>query len=343
MIRRISALMVVTMLLTVAATSFAAEKVTLKQKFEPGTRWMTTTMNIDQTMSTGPTGAISSKIQQMMVMKMVVEKPNEQGEKTLTMTYERIVQNMSMGKMMNMSFDSAAPDDKQTSPMAQFMKPLVGSKIVVILDKDDKVKEIKGLDEMFGKIGGNAGMAAGMKKSFGDNAVKSMISQSQKMMPTQPVAVGESWKMKDKIEVPVIGELNYDIDLKLIDVSKKNGKNVATIEFSGMMTGTPQELKEMPEMPGGKMELKEMKMTQKGQILFDIDAGRAITTDADQSMTMSMDIQAGEMKNSMNMKQAMKMLTTDTGERNTAAEEKFLPAKKAPQAETPAAEEKKAD
>ncbi|MBS3820794.1 MAG: hypothetical protein GVY16_08835 [Planctomycetes bacterium] len=316
MLKRLALL---TCLLTTAA--FAAEKVSLKQQFQPGTYWITNLSKTDQTMNMGPQ-AMKQAVTQMMVMKLDVGNADAQGNRKAALSYERIVQNMDMmNGQMTMNFDSDKPDN--SSPLAAAMKPLSQATFTMTIDKDDNVTDVTGFSELLGEMQKTnpqaAQMLGQMKDAFGDEQIKQMISQGTQGLPAKQVTVGETWQQKIDMPLPMIGKMALNVDYKLTDVIQHNDRKLATVTFEGK-----GDLKDAAATAKQPLQFSRMDIKQDGRMYFDVAKGRAVRTELNQTTEMAAQAAGGEQGIAMDISQDMQAVILETAERNTEAEKEFL-------------------
>ncbi len=316
--------------LLIAAPALAQDTVDLKPKFQPGTHWLTNFSNIQQTIKMGDQ-TMEQTINMMMVMKMDISEADAEGNRTAKLTYERIVQNMDMmGGQMKMSFDSDKPDNN--SPLAMAMKPLTGAVFTMTIDKNHKITEVKGFEELVADMQKKNPQAANMLKqmedSFSGDQLKQMIGQSAQGMPEKPVAVEESWQQKIEMPMPQIGEMELNIDYVLEDIVEKEGRKLAEITFKGK--GDLKDIEKNANMP---MAFSKMKIDQEGRMFFDVEKGQATRTELNQTMQMVAKAVGGNQGPAMNMAQKMQAVTLQSEKRTTDVEKKYLTTGKLPERE----------
>ncbi|MBN1554443.1 MAG: hypothetical protein JXA11_06840 [Phycisphaerae bacterium] len=277
-------------LCVVAGARADGKTYTLRQQFQPGTYYVVMHMDLLQASIAGPEGQDAKHTQgvdmkQLFVLKMVVEKPDDAGNKTMTLTYARIAQTMKASGMAILQYDSMDPGSAN-SPIGQNYAPLLKAKIKAVLDKDDNITSVSGFDaiwEEMKKANPAMGTMGDMKQSFNDESLKKMIQAGQEYLPTKPVAVGDTWDVEQKIPAPMIGTMTTKMNMKLDSVEEKAGRLTATISVQGTAESENGDRK-------GPMLIKNMAIKQDGHLLFDIQAGRMFSTKMKQLISLSMAI-----------------------------------------------------
>lgn len=302
--------------LAAATIAPAAETCELKLKYPPGTVYQITRMNTQQSMSMSqqPGRTMNTRVQQLMVMKRVISQPDEKGNKTLTVTFERVVQKVTVPGVINASYDSAQPAAGQNARLAQALQPMLKTRMTATINAKGEIVDFKGADQLQGQTGG--------KSPLNNDQLKQMISASAQMLPDKPVAVGESWKVQQKLDSPM-GKLTLDYDVRLKEVKQQGGQDVAVLQFKGTGKGQPGQVQQM-----GPIQAKTVssELKQNGTVHFLIqrgDQGKMIMQQT-VKMVMAMDNPNGPQAQTMQMTtdQQMQISMTVLTERDPQAEDK---------------------
>jgi hypothetical protein len=301
MLKRLLTAACLCVLLTSPALGQDAEPKTyrLAETFSPGERWMLASIMIDQTVDVTMEEAsqvMDQVINQMMVMKMVISEPDENGAKTATLTYERIVQQMNLGDMTGMKqfYDSANPDP--ASPLTPQMKPLTDLRFTITIDKNNKIAAVKGFDELVAKMQEKnpqaAGMLAQMKDSFGDEQIKNLFQQGMEAMPEKPLAVGQTWKQSIPLPVAMIGDVTINAEYELAEVKDVDGRQIGTINID-----SSGELAKQAAAGGpGGMTFEKFDIKQEGTMTYDFQKGRLSHSEIKQTGDMGGSMMGGTMQ-----------------------------------------------
>jgi len=272
-----------------AAKPAAGGAIELKVNFTPGMYVVTkdVTMHVD-TAGDRPT---VSQIHTAMLMDMEVSKPDEQGNRELTVTYRQIKFDQKHGDQSTTYDSSAGASAEQVPPVAKMFEGMVGKKVTVTLDSQGKVSRITGVDEMIASMLQSAGMderaAEGLKQQFGDRIAEETFGQLL-IMPGKPVSRGDSWEVDKQVELPVLGAVQYKQVLTLKDV--KDG--VATVAVKGTLRSVGGKAGAHPAAPS--MMVNEL--TVEGTTLMDIATGMAKRSDVTQKGSLTLTAGEGEEK-----------------------------------------------
>jgi len=297
----------VLILSVVAAAACAGEKITLKQKYPPGTYIMTQDTRMQTTTEMGPGQTMAQKVNMLMVMEMTVGKPDQKGSKKMQIAYKRIKQ--SVEGPVSMSYDSEAPKDSQNPMLAGVYEALLQTRIEATITPEGKVTDVKGFEKMWEELTKSnpaaAPMMKGFKKQFGDEMMEKMFSQSKQMLPDKPVGKGDTWDANLKLEIPMLGRMDIKQKCKLKEIEKTAAGKIAVIDFTGTVTGGAPG--KTTTMGTATMTFKKMDTEQSGTMRMDVDTGMMTRTMMNQKMAMEMSV-TGPDGGQMNM--ATKMAGT---------------------------------
>lgn len=259
----------------------------LRQTFQPGTYYTVTNVDTRQKKTLGEqtdseTNAPEMNVQQIWVVKMIVGQPDEKGSKSIAMTFERFQQTTNMGGEKVAEYDSLASNAKN-DPMDQFFAPLRKAIITIVLDKQDNVVSIEGLEGIWNEqeTPSNAKpMINRLKKSFNVDSLKKMILFSRDFLPAKPVAVGESWSNEQTLPT-MVGNATMPLNMTFTSVDVEEGCHKALIVFSGKT----QEIRRKKNTSADSRDRKiSVDFQQKGMLRFDITAGRIAEANVMQTM-----------------------------------------------------------
>ena len=232
-------------LLGAGATRSAKDKVLLTQRYVPGEYVQTLKMTMDQTIQVGEQ-EIPQKMTMQFAIRLRIGEPEQDGSKKMTLTYERIKQDVEMlGRKM--SYDSAG-EGPQDPNLGRGLGPLLKAKVSMTIGPDGKVKDVAGMDAMWDALAAKdpsmARMTAQMKRGMGDEKIKEMVEKFGDYLPDKPVAVGETWDARAEMEIPVVGAMNMVTTCKLKDIQHKPSGRHAVIDV------TAQAKSEGGQIPG---------------------------------------------------------------------------------------------
>ena len=258
--------------LLLAASAVAQEKHLLRFKFVPDTVvHYSMSQEMDMSINMGAQDMSTKMNMQMFMTTKVKGVKDDAADLEQEITRVKAVMN---NPMMNVNFDS---DDEDSDPgMLEGMADMVGTKTTMRLSSAGKMLDFA-MSEELAEEAEQAGMD-----------LKQMMSQSVTSLPEQPVAIGETWTNTMKMPMGQMGELDMQIENKLVAVDDKH------IVVDQVIKVDTTEV----EMPGGMaLESVEAKGTSK------ID--RRIGMPAELTMNMRMKM-SGQMTMTMDMKQTIR-------------------------------------
>jgi hypothetical protein len=228
-------------------------------------------------------------MEQVVKQQYDVKKLNTDGTFDLTITTKSMKMEQ-VNPMMNMRFDSDNPENNEPEDIMDGLKNIIGKKFDVVVDKQGKVKSvnIEGnlFDGIFDNMPGGEQMATQFESQFGENAIKSSLSQTLGFFPDKPVKVGDTWVKN------TTSEMGMKLDLKTTYTLKERKNGTAIIEFMSDVKTNPNEAP--LEMMGMTMSY-DMKGTMKGMITVDEKTGWAIKNTGEQNMKGKMNMSGAGM------------------------------------------------
>ena len=260
--------------ITTALLLFATlpgQAVELKLKWQPGKRYVF----VQETTSTAtvPMGDLKMETNSRMTQTMYNDVTAHEKGSSVQTSFKSIVMKTMMNGAVAMEFDSSDPA-KSGGLIGDALAPIAKAKFDTIYDKDGKVVEIKGLDEI----------QDAAQMGLGKGELEAMAKQSAALLPGKDVQPGDTWETK--VDVP-LGALGKDAVLKytckLESVGDKDGKKVATISMTGEM--------KMDLNDGGEQLLTVEAKKITGTMIFDLALGQPVETKT--SMKLEMGVPGG--------------------------------------------------
>ncbi|SDB99803.1 DUF6263 family protein [Niabella drilacis] len=204
-----------------AASMLHAQTVTLKFNPANGSRYdviNNNTISIQQTLMGQP---VNMKFGSTVNMHYDIADAG--ADKDLTLTYGPSKMNIDfMGQELVM--DSESPDT--TNAANSMFRSIRGKKIKILIAADGTVKKTEGFEDLAGSINTSDSEAKKMAEElFSEATIKSLLEQSFKMYPKDPVSPGSTWTANIRIEKPYTLTLQNNYTLKKIE----NGKSLVTV------------------------------------------------------------------------------------------------------------------
>jgi len=263
----------------------ADQKIAIRPTFVPGQYVQATTVEMDQQMQTdGQQMAV--KMKQAMALAFDVAKPDSAGEINATLTFKQFTQSITQGKQ-TVSFDSANPDQGDPQ-LAKVLTPLTKATIKVVIGGDGLVKRVAGLDKIWNEMSGETGpLVEQLKKTMGDEMIKTMLEKNSSQLPKQPLAIGGSWTAEQDMEMPVVGKSTMQVTYVLKAIEDTPAGKIAKVELGGNLQTKGKEM----DMGGAKVNIKEMTFQLKGDMAMNtaniLLTSSAITMDGKADMEVT--------------------------------------------------------
>jgi hypothetical protein len=228
-----SAAVAMTLALPVGGADKAGEKITLKQHFAPGEYVETVSLSKDQQVTmAGET--IKDQCTQTVVLCFTFGKPDADGAMQATMAYKRFQATTTQSGRAT-AYDSDRPADTLDSNMTKFFGPITKAKLDITIGSDDKVTDVKGVDELWEEMAKSVPdlepMLFTMKKYFNGDAIKCVVEEIGKPFPAKPVGVGDEWTVDTTMSAPLVGPMHVKQKCVLKDIENTEMGKVAVITF----------------------------------------------------------------------------------------------------------------
>jgi hypothetical protein len=272
-----------------AVGSASKGAVLLKVKWPMGNRYVYR-MDLDQ-QSTNKIPQMPNPIQQNVTMAMTyalaVVKETPEGEHDLEMSFLASEMEVKMGGQTLLSFDSKEnPKDAPPNPMTGSLRKMIGSKLLMHLAPDGKVKEVVGLDEWVNNVAGdNGGPMTQMLNQQFNEAFFRQIADFGRGLSSAPVAPGQSWPFKMEIPAGTVGKIAIDAAITLKRWEDHEDHHCAVLQTKGTMKGTAP-----ATGPMGKMSLEGGNVA--GTSWFDPELGALIDASSEQSLRIKGELPA---------------------------------------------------
>jgi hypothetical protein len=230
------------------------------------------------------------KVSTKMESDYSIEVTDDDGKlKTLKATYDRIALNASLpGRTIEADSDKVDTSNKEAIEepgylMNAMFGALKGKSFTMKVDKEGKVMEVKGMNEIAQAMISGLNIKEELKpmaqqafsQQFNEQNIKDMFSQSFNIFPNKPVKVGDTW------EKMINGTAAMPMNMTTVYTVKSIDDNMVTLsanskmdftgnsQMSGSQTGTMKVDATTGLVTEGNFEQKitgQMNMTTKGKI-----------------------------------------------------------------------------
>lgn len=271
------------MIATVVLLVLPQEKVELRWKFQKGQEFryrMTQKSTIDM-------AGVTMEQTMRMTLAYQVEEVSEDGTASLKIKYESVAAK-SEGPV-EYDYDSERDKEAPKNPALVPMARMVGLSLQMKMEPTGRIREVKGFNQLIDallKELENEPQAAMMremfKQSFSDEALQSTFQQSSFLLPSSPVAKGESWKEESTLKLPMIGKMTMSGQTRLADLRGPE----AYLEQDFKMEPREDKAPADPNNPmAGLVQVSGVKVRSKA--VFSLERGRLLQIQSDTTMTMT--------------------------------------------------------
>ncbi len=230
-----------------------ADKVTLRQHWEPGKLYKQENVTDMSMVMPGLGAAGEQKTNIIQSLTVGVTKDPGSDNKSAEVKFAAIKGSMTMmGQVM--TYDSNDPAKSQPF-LQQAFGAMVGKSFTIVYDKDDKFVSVKGIENL-------APTPLGKTQAMDGKQLAEAFRKSSEMgLPKDPVAVGDTWKVEEKMDLPPIGKLVIKATGKFDSLATVKGANTAKLLITGeFSTEGDNQLVNLGE--GSKFD---------AEVLFDLD------------------------------------------------------------------------
>lgn len=237
-------------------------------------------------------------IDQVMTGRQEVLEVGPDGTARVRLSYDTLRMDM-VSPMISASWDSEEPgDDEMSSLFETSLRPMLETPMTLEITSGGKILSVEGIEAMAAAMitagGGDSGMLDSLG-GFDEASIEQLIQQSFFVLPTDPVAVGDSWGDRQEMPIPFVGGvLTGDLRFQLTSVDD----GLARIDLDGDYEYQPGEepnvLKEMMANLGDMdTEFAIDFGGFEGEILFDIAEGQYDTVRSALAMAVAMSMIPG--------------------------------------------------
>ncbi|MCE5336140.1 MAG: DUF6263 family protein [Desulfobacteraceae bacterium] len=264
-------------------------KVDVKRAWAPGTYVMTQTAKSQGEQIVGNESAKNVSTE-TNVWELRVGEPNSQGEKKITAKVVKC-QFTEEGDAA-VSYNSEAPAAQQDKDMAFVYGSLIGAPVEIMLDADDAVIEVSGLDKLWTNLSAKAsndvqkGRLAQVSIEISDKVIEQSLRRLESVAPKKAVATGEKWTAGVRSELPLIGEIKQRYDCLLKGVENSPEGKLAVIQLEARYEAT----KPKPGIiQGQEITVSKLDVTEKGDVKFDLETGIAAVDEKNVNVSAILD------------------------------------------------------
>jgi hypothetical protein len=275
MIRRIASSTVA----LVACASVASAQVKLEQKFIEGSeaRYLTTAKS-QQILDIGGM-KVETQSEESGTIRWTVATRDPDGSLSVRLAIDAVRAELNLPGGMNLSFDSANPDDKDTNPaLAVFRdiyKAAVGLQVTFVLDKDKRVKDVRDAEKALRKVEElNPAAADQIKNRLDPERLKTAFAQQVGLLPPILVRKGDTWNRTEVFDISGGQSLTFQVRYEYQGTVEQNGASLDKIGAKAQEVTYSLDPKVESPVTVKKSDL--MIESSDGTILFDRKKGAAV-------------------------------------------------------------------
>jgi hypothetical protein len=294
--RRAAAIVLATWLCTAAQPGFGAD--TLRWKFKPG-ETLRYTMVQDTTQGMKAMGQeFKTSLNQTVDLHWGVKSVASDGVAELSQTIDRVRTKVdSPGAAFE--FDSQSdkvPEGQVASLLTPLLKALVNAEFTFKMNARGELSDIKVPKKLIDTLK-TAGPEATGGSMFSEEGLKNLISESSLVLPEGPVEKGKTWKQPARLPSPMLGTMVLD---KTYTYQGAGGAadGVVTIGLDTKVSLEPA--------ADSNVAVKISSQDGRGEVSFDPNAGRVVSSKIIEQLQLSLTIMGQEME------QSSKRITTMT-------------------------------
>ncbi|MEQ8847963.1 DUF6263 family protein [Botrimarina sp.] len=246
------------------------------------------TQSMQMTINAGPAGKVQTETETTMAMTWSAKEVKPDDAAVLEQQVERVAMSMQgpMGQGMKYDTASDAPPSGMAAMIAPTFEAMVAAPITLTMLPTGEITELSLPEEMTNAMGAMPG-GADMNQM-----VKQSSQQGFVTFPKEPLEVGQSWTRQATASTPQMGELVTTTTYTYNGPKEVDGKQLESI-------GVTLDLDSGKNGGQGQMQMDFNTVSSDGEILFDRESGKIVSSrlDAENEITMTMGAQS--MTNSM--------------------------------------------
>ena len=272
--------------------------VEMKAQWKPGQRY---TMHLEMTQSGQMpwgrgTGGQESSIGQDYTVT-ATDVPG--GGRKLDLEINALAVEAGAGDRVWLRYDSLNKVTPNEGPSVELLDKLIGGRIRYLLDADNKVTQVDGVQELFARLDGGAanttrgpgGQRGGgrfggggpggiLQRFYNADVFKQLVDVSG--LPQNATRIGDTWSVTKDVPAAVVGTLVLTTTNRLKGWQVRDGKNCARIEFTGTLVPKGK-TENLPFLGGLKLENGKIN----GTSWFSPDIGLPVETTLNQTYTLT--------------------------------------------------------
>jgi hypothetical protein len=283
MTRKIPAILIITVIPLFFKPLSAEDSFNPQLNLQPGESYLCTMQmetHVRQTIE-GREQAIDQDL--TIVWDYVIQSKDDSGEYDILVKYSRIKSKQKFG-LQTVKFDSE-DESEYIDPSMIGYKVLVGSELNMRLTPSGKVVELSGFEKIIDEIieelnipnsPERDNIIRGLRKQFGDEALRQSLEQMTIIYPGMPVLTGDTWNISYEMDYGFPMIIESDCTL----ISREDG--IANIDLVSAIRSNPNS--EGIDMGMFSLDY-DIEGNQKGLIKLDEVSGLPLNSNIEQNFT----------------------------------------------------------
>lgn len=239
--------------------------------------------DMKMTMDAGPAGVMKTKTNQTIKMAWRVEEVKEDGSAVMTHDVQRVQMSLAgpLGQGYEFDTDSQQAPQGLAAMIAPIFKALVESDYKVTMTPRGEISDMvipEAVMEALKNVPGAGGAAPN------DESIKQMAMQVAIQLPKEALVDGKTWSTKVQTSAPMFGQQQVETTYEYEGTREKDGRKLEVFSPTVVVTTIAQDKE-------GNMSAKLDSGESSGEILFDREMGRLVSSQITQNLDI--EIQAG--------------------------------------------------
>ncbi len=281
-----------------SVSSAARADAPLRWKFNAGDKFnceMVQDMNMS---AAAPSGEMKTTLHQQMDMVWEVKEVKEDGNAVVTQLVKRVQMKMTAPSGQGFEYDTDAeePPTGMAAMFAPIYKAMMQGEIVTTMTPRGEVIDVTIPDEVITAMRNIPGAAA-MGEMASTEGLKKMATQGSMVLPEAAPTSGTQWSSTVDIDNPMVGKMIVQTAYEYQGTKDVDGATCAVISPTVTMKIEGQ----------AQVPVTVQDQTSDGQILFNADAGRLLSSKIKQGMTLGITVQGQTIQQQIDQTNSVKL------------------------------------
>jgi hypothetical protein len=251
----------------------------LKPSYPPG-RYRVNIRSDLSSYSKTPRRTIGTYASYSSVLIREVGLPDDNGVQTIRVAYERL-QTKQDYEGKTRTFDSDYPDTAQDPEFAERQQAIADTTVLITIGSDCLIRKVEGMEkivelEMDPAIGLNPPSESVVEHTLAEH----MIGCGAYSFPDRPVSPGDEWQHTRTKYSGVVGQLEFTVGYRFLDVEETGEGMVAVIEAKTDLEQTD------PVSTWTYWKPDRLNLRSKSLLRFNVASGMLVSITSDEEITV---------------------------------------------------------